>query len=287
MTPEHRPLILLTNDDGLRSPGLLAAANAVSALGDLTLVAPTQQQTGMGRGIPPPNARTVVEERWMIGGQEALVYGLPSSPALAVLYGTLALAPRRPDLVISGINYGENLGTSVTASGTLGAALQAAELGVKALAVSLETDQAYHFHHGEDVQWDAAAYFARLFAQALLNASRSPGSQLPTDVDVVKVDIPAEATVQTPWRVTRQSRQPYYETLPPAGPPPPGEMVRLDYRVNIRWETLEPDSDIWAFARDRVVSVTPLSHDLTSRVHLSELGLLLDALTAAAGYRSA
>ena len=217
----------------------------------------------------------------MIGGQEALVYGLPSSPALAVLYGTLALAPRRPDLVISGINYGENLGTSVTASGTLGAALQAAELGVKALAVSLETDQAYHFHHGEDVEWHAAAHFTRLLAQAMLNSRRAPVSQLPADVDVIKVDVPAEATAETPWRVTRQSRQPYYETLPPAVPPPPGEMVRLDYRVNIHWETLEPDSDIWALARDRVVAVTPLSHDLTSRVHLDEFRVLLDALTGA------
>jgi 5'-nucleotidase len=222
----------------------------------------------------------------MIGGQEAPVYGLPSSPALAVSYGILALAPRRPDLVISGINYGENLGTSVTASGTLGAALQAAELGVKALAVSLETDPAYHFHHGADVDWDAAAHFTRLFAQVMLNSLHSLHLQLPVDVDVIKVDVPIEAAADTPWRMTRQSRQPYYETFPPASPPPPGEMVRLDYRVNIHWETLEPDSDIWAFARDRVVSVAPLSHDLTSRVHLGELGLLLDALTAAPGDRS-
>ncbi len=65
--------------------------------------------------------------------------------------------------------------------------------------------------------------------------------------------------------MTRQSRQPYYETLPPAAPPPRGKLIRLDYRVNIEWETLERDSDIWAFAADRVVSVTPLSHDLTAR----------------------
>jgi 5'-nucleotidase len=272
MALKPSPLILLTNDDGVRSPGLQAVAHAVASLGDIMIVAPAHQQTGMGRGIPPPHSKVILEERQVFAGQETPVFGMPGSPALSVLYGVLALAQRRPDLVISGINYGENLGTSVTASGTLGAALQAAELGVKALAVSLETDQAYHFHHGKDVVWDAAAHFTRLFAETMLQV---PRSQLLADVDVIKVDVPVEATSDTVWRVTRQSRQPYYETLPPEAPPPPGEMVRLGYRVNINWETLEPDSDIWAFARDRVVSVTPLSHDLTARVDFAVVERLL------------
>lgn len=259
------PLILLTNDDGMRSPGLLAAVNAVSGLGELMIVAPARQQTGTGRGIPPPDGDEITLEHWSLGDQDVSVYGMPGSPALAVLYGVLALAPRRPDLVISGINYGENLGTSVTASGTVGAALQAAELGIKALAVSLQTDSAYHFHHGEDVEWSAAAHFTHLFAQAALKA------ELPFDVDVIKIDVPADATTDTHWRVTRQSRQPYYETLPPTTPPPPGKLMRLDYRITIDWDTLERDSDIWAFAADRVVSVTPLSHDMTARIPLAQL----------------
>jgi 5'-nucleotidase len=263
------PLILLTNDDGVHSPGLLAAVEAVADLGELLIVAPTEQQTGMGRGIPRPTSDRIAQERLRIGGRDVPAFGLPGSPALTVLYGALALAPRRPDLVISGINYGENLGTSVTASGTLGAALQAAELGIRALAVSLETDQSYHYHHGEDVDWRAAVHFTRVLAQSLLRA------ELPFDVDVIKVDVPVDATPATPWRITRQSRQPYYETLPPAVPPPPGKLVRLDYRVNVNWETLERDSDIWAFAADRVVSVTPLSHDLTARTDLAALARAL------------
>jgi 5'-nucleotidase len=268
MSVPVRPLIFLTNDDGMRSPGLLAAVEAVADLGDLMIVAPAEQQTGMGRGIPPPSSAEILEEQMTVAGRDVPVYGLFASPALCTLYGVLALSPRRPDLVISGINYGENLGTAVTASGTVGAALQAAELGIPALAVSLETDQAYHFHHGEDVTWDAAAYFTHYFATVMLHPS---GAQLPADVDVMKLDVPADATPETPWRVTRQSRQAYYETRPPVPLPPPGKMVRLDYGVNINWETLEPGSDIWAFAHDRVVSITPLSHDLTSRIDLNEL----------------
>ena len=165
MSSPVRPLILLTNDDGMRSPGLLAAVEAVADLGDLMIVAPAEQQTGMGRGIPPPSSAEILVEQMTVAGRDVPAYGLFASPALCTLYGMLALAPRRPDLVISGINYGENLGTAVTASGTVGAALQAAELGIPALAVSLETDQAYHFHHGEDVAWDAAAHFTRFFAR--------------------------------------------------------------------------------------------------------------------------
>lgn len=261
---EARPLILLTNDDGVRSPGLLAVAEAVYDLGDLLIVAPAVQQTGMGRGTPPVIGGAVTEELLRVRGQEVLAYALTGSPAQAVLYGALVLAPRRPNLAISGINYGENPGTCVTLSGTVGAALEAADLGIPALAVSLETVREYHYEHGQDVDWRAAAQITRTFTEVMLH------QQLPFDVDVLKIDVPAEATPETPWRITRQSRQPYYETFR-AGDEQENGLARLDYRVTIRWDTLEPDSDIYAFARDRVISVTPLSLDLTSRTDLATL----------------
>lgn len=272
-----RPLILLTNDDGIYSPGLRAAAAAVCDLGDLLMVAPAEQQTGMGRAVPPVPGRRVSRVGLLVGCQELPAYAVESTPAQAVTLGILALAPhlfgRRPDLVISGINYGENLGTTVTASGTVGAALQAAELGVHGLAVSLETDKAYHYNHGHDVDWAAAAHFTRLCARAML--APDGAAQLPFDVDVIKVDVPSDATAATPWRLTRQSRQPYYEVLPPDEPQLEGELPILDYRIAVDWATLDPESDIWAFARDRVVSVTPLSQDMTARAGFGTLDALL------------
>ena len=266
-----RPLILLTNDDGIHSPGLHAVAEAVCDLGDLLIVAPATQQTGMGRATPAIVNGRVTQTHLDIRCQDLIVYSMTGLPAQTVVYAVVVLAPRRPDLVISGINYGENPGTCVMGSGTVGAALQAAEFNIPALAVSLETDHRYHYHHGGDVNWQVAAHFARQFAIASLRAQR------PADVDVLKIDVPAEATTETPWRITRQSRQPYYRQFRPENARVDEERgwVHLDYDVHIYWDSLEPDSDIAAFVRDRVVSVTPLSRDLTSRVGLASLEHLL------------
>jgi broad specificity polyphosphatase/5'/3'-nucleotidase SurE len=115
------------------------------------------------------------------------------------------------------------------------------------------------------VRWDAAAHFTRYFAQRVLAAL------LPLDVDVLKIDVPADAEKDTPWRITRQARQSYYEVLPPSTLMAPGPLVELDYRIAVDWDTLGTDTDVYAFARDRVVAVTPLSQDLTSRTDLGEL----------------
>lgn len=266
---DERPLILLTNDDGIASPGLLAAAEAVCDLGELLIVAPATQQTGMGRGTPPILNGVLTLETLRVGCEDVLVYALNGSPAQTVVIAVLGIAPRRPALVVSGINYGENLGTAVTGSGTVGAALQAAELDIPGLAVSLETDKAYHYNHGEDVHWSAAAHFTRYFAQRML------AEHMPADVDVLKVDVPSDATAGTSWRVTRQARQSYYKVLPPPVRITPGPLVQLDYRIEVDWAAAGQDTDVYAFARDRVVSVTPLSQDLTSRVEFRRLEQVL------------
>jgi 5'-nucleotidase len=87
--------------------------------------------------------------------------------------------------------------------------------------------------------------------------------------------MPADATPETPWRMTRLSRQPYYHEHRAEEQSSDEALVRLDYGVQIDWETLEKGSDIYAFAHDRVVSVTPLSLDLTSRTNLAQLDRLL------------
>jgi 5'-nucleotidase len=267
---ESTPLILVTNDDGIHSPGLLAAAEAVHDLGEILVVAPKYQQTGAGRSTFAFKNVSVQEEHINVGAQMVSAFSIEGTPVQAVLYALVEVAPRKPSLAISGINYGENLGTSVTASGTVGAALEAAVFDIPSLAVSLETSKEYHYSLSPDMDFTAAAFFTRIFAQRLLSI------KLPPDVDVLKIDVPEDATEQTPWRLTRVSRQRYFHPIESGHPSSSGAST-IDYEVRVYFDALEPDSDIFALLKDRVVSVSPLTLDLSSRVDLRHLTQLLRA----------
>ncbi len=257
----HEKLILLTNDDGIQSPGLRAAAEALSQIGWVTVVAPLNQWSGAGRSLHLNNGVIHVLSH-QIGGDHWEVYAVEGTPAQSVQHGVLELVPRQPDLVVAGINYGENVGTGVTISGTVGAAMEAAAFGIPAMAISLETPKQYHTSHSTDINFTTAAHFAKKFARMILN------SKMPFDVDVMKVEVPAMATPDTPWRVTRLSRQRYFRSVKPTRTKL-SDKGSIDYQRDIQ-PGLEPDSDVAALVNDRVVSVTPLSLDLTSRVKLDE-----------------
>ncbi len=258
------PLILVTNDDGIHSPGLHAVVRAVCDLGEVIVAAPRQQQTSASRSYPPVRDKAIYREEIPINCHTVVAYGLEASPAQAVLSALLDLLPRPPDLLISGINFGENLGTGVTISGTIGAAIEAASFGVPGLAVSLETSKEFHYHLSDAVDFAAAAAFTRRFAQIVL------AGNLPPDVDILKIDVPADAQLDTPWRMVRVSRQRYHVPRP-SGRRSLSEQKGIDYGVWVDGNTLEPDSDVHALAVERVVSVSPLSIDLTARVDLSAL----------------
>ncbi len=260
--------ILLTNDDGIDSPGLLAAAEALSELGHVTVCAPSEQCTGSGRSMPPDSSGIIAVQQASVLDQERDVYAVGGTPAQVVQHGVLEIVERRPDLVVSGINYGENVGTSVTISGTIGAALEAASVAIPALAVSLETPVHQHLTHSDDVDFAAAAHFTTVFARRLLVRS------LPQDVHVLKVDVPCDATPETSWQITKLSRQRYYRPIKPE-PRPWGETFRIPYTQDTDFESYDPDSDAFVLRVKRAVSVTPLSLDLTSRILLSELQEIL------------
>jgi 5'-nucleotidase len=265
-----KPQILLTNDDGILSPGLWAAAAALSRLGFVTVTAPRDQASGMGRSLPNTSDGIIEEKQVEVNGQEWTVYSVGGSPAQTVLYGILDVMKRRPDLVVSGINYGENVATGVTISGTVGAALEGAALEIPSLAVSLEADEKYHLSYSEELSFDAAAEFTYRFAKLLLE------KKFPFDVDLLKVDVPSDATVDTPWQLTRVSRQRYYEPLATERETlsKPG---LISYREAGRFEDEPEDTDVYVLRKKRLVSVSPLSIDLTSRVNFDELDDLLRA----------
>jgi 5'-nucleotidase len=256
--------ILLTNDDGIQSPGLWAAAGALSELGYVHVAAPRDQFSGAGRSLPITSDGIIRLQEVTVNGKTWQVHAVGGTPAQAVLHAVLEILPEKPALVVSGINYGENVGTGITISGTVGAALEAASLGYPALAISLETEPGLHLSYSEEVDFSAAAYFTAYFGRMLLER------RLPPDVDVLKVDVPCNATPQTPWKITRVSRLRYYEPVPPqrASWDVPG---RVGYRMVIDSHQDSTDTDTYALRAERVVSVSPISLDLTSRVDLNEL----------------
>jgi 5'-nucleotidase len=261
--------ILLVNDDGINSPGLWAAAEALAPLGYVTVAAPRTQWSGAGRSHPGSSDGIIKTQTLHVNGQDWTVYGVGGSPAQTVLHGLFEICPQKPDLVVSGINYGENASAGLTASGTVGATLEAACLGIPALAVSLEVVKEFQFSYATHIDFSGAGYFTRLFAQKMLE------KKMPADVDILKLEVPDNADEHTPWEITRLSRQPYYHmSLTPRSDW--GKPTSIEYDVIRDGSNVEANTDNRAILVDRVVAVTPVSIDLTSRVDFGDLRKLLE-----------
>lgn len=256
-TPRRQ--ILLTNDDGVDSPGIWTAAEALSALGFVTIMAPNVQYSGAGRGHPLDTDGRIQEETLTIGAQKWLAYAINGSPAQAVMYAILDVMPQKPDLIVSGINYGENIGTDITLSGTVGAALEGAAYDIPSIAISLQITNEDYIGNSHSVDFSTAAWFCTYFAQAVLKKG------LPEDTHVLKIDVPASATPETPWRVVRCSPTRYFIPRTSGG-------RKLDEPGQIRYEMIgmdilhqHPETDAYTIQIAQEVSVAPISLDMTAR----------------------
>jgi 5'-nucleotidase len=261
----QRPLIVVTNDDGVDSPGLLAIVAAMCDIADIVVSAPLEQSSGAGTSKPPLSSCRIIAKPKQVNGQEMTFYGVEGSPLQSVQHGAIELAPRTPDLVISGINYGENIGASIIVSGTLGAAMEAAVMGIPALAVSLECPPEYVYVHG-DLDFSVAAYFTRKFALQML------ANKLPPGVDLLNINVPKDATSETLWKPTIISKYKRYALVPPHRRQlsDPGQLQGLPIDV-----TFEPNSDIHTLYKERLVSVTPLRVNATANIDIELLRSIL------------
>ncbi len=262
----NKPLILVTNDDGIVSNGLWAVVEAVLPLGEVLVVAPDRQWSGGGRSMPRDVSGRIQPAYREVDGEQVAAYAVDASPALAVDHGVVELASRKPSLVVSGINFGANLGIEVTISGTVGAAMEASAFGIPAMAVSLEMGAEHHLTGDDDADYTASKAFIQQFAEHLL------AHNLPHDVDILNINLPAGATSETAWRLTKLSRHRYF--LPIAPDRDNGE-GRPGYKLLEELDRAEVDSDVRAIALDEVVSVTPISLDLTSRVSFDAIDRVL------------
>lgn len=267
--PKKKPNILLTNDDGIDSPGLWAAAEALSEIGYVWVVAPRDQASATGRSMPVDSDGLITTQKLNVHGKEWTVYAVGGTPAQTVQHGILEIIGEKPDLVVSGINYGLNLGLGVTVSGTVGAAMEGAAFEVPSLAVSLETGKENHFSYSREVDFKCAAhfttYFARKFMAGLVNK----------EIQILKIDLPSDASLNTPWEITRLSPVRYYIPLPPkrtSWDVPGG----TDYTTPDDLEIFPHDSDVYTILVKRNISVTPMTLDMTAGVDFGELERELD-----------
>jgi len=254
--------ILLTNDDGIESPGLWAAARVLSSIGFVSVVAPRDRCSGMSRSFGRNEDGKIEKREIIVNDQEWTAYAVGATPALSVLHAVLEVMPQKPDLVVSGINYGENISTDITSSGTVGAALEAASLGIPALATSFQVNEG-EWDSYMDIDFSVASHFTCFFAEQLLE------KEMPADVDLLNLVVPQSATKSTPWQITRIAPGRYFSpyvkrkgSLDQEG--------QIDTHITVH-DDIPKDSDVYVLRKKNFVSVTPISLDLTSRVDFTIL----------------
>ena len=247
----NRPHILLTNDDGIQAPGLLALAEELSGIARLSIVAPEHNWSAAGHTKTMHKPLRVEAVTLPHAGKALVTSGSPSD---CVAMALLGLIEERPDLVVSGINLGANVGHDLTYSGTVAAAMEAVIAGVSAIAVSLDSYEA--------ADCRPAARFATILAQRVL-ASRSP---MPLLLNVNVPALPQEAIRGV--HITRLGRRLYRDALVPRRDP----RGRLYYWIGGDPPAGIPEegTDIGALAQG-YISVTPIRLDLTDYEELETL----------------
>jgi 5'-nucleotidase len=243
----RRPRILVSNDDGYFSDGIQALVDAVSPLGEVWVVAPDREQSAASHAISlhRPLRIKEIRERWFA------VDGTPTDSAYLAIHHILK--DDRPQIMVSGINHGANLADDVTYSGTVAAAMEAALLGVPAIAFSLVSHAPFDFK--------AAARFAHSLVKAALARPLPPRMLL-------NVNIPGGVEPDG-YAVTRLGRHSYgydvVENVDPRG--------RKYYWIGgSEYEHEDiPGSDCNAVHLEKRVSVTPLHLDLTDHSRLADL----------------
>lgn len=272
--------ILVTNDDGASSPGLLALKQALEPLGTVSVIAPDRNRSAIARGITIHNSLWV-EEVELADGSRA--FSTDGTPVDCVRFAALGLFDTQPDVVVSGINLGLNLGDDVTYSGTVAAALEGVLLGLPAIAVSQEPCGPALDITGEEYPYDFRAVAE--FAAALVPVAVHPDFPRKT---LMSVNAPGVAYGEvTSARVTRLGRRIYNDVLQLESE----KGGRRVYRMYGEEATHHPEegTDFDAIEQG-AMSVTPLHFDLTDVSGLDalerlDLGRLLATGVDPAGRR--
>ncbi len=252
--------VLITNDDGIEAEGLRALHRAVAALDEVepTVIAPDSNRSATARSITTRVPLTV-EEVEMDDG--SVGYATDGTPVDCVRFADLGLGGARPDLIVSGINHGSNMGDDITYSGTVAAALEGIVLGVPAIAVSQQSSELeMGFMPGRRFEFEVAAQLTAELVRHVAEAPLRPGTLL---------NVNCPGGMPSGVEITRLGKRVYQDELRPVGTDDDG---RRRYRIYGFAPSYEPEegTDLTAVAGGRV-SITPVHFDLTDRDGIGHL----------------
>lgn len=263
--------ILLTNKEGIRSPGLWAAAEELSKVGNLWISAP-DNRLRMDNQNSPSDSNCIIRP-WNEKRGNFTAFAVKGTPSDCVHHGLLEMLPCKPDLVVSGINTGSATGMDITRSGIIGAALEAANYHIPTLAVFLETCTGEPDQSGGKKDFTAAAWFCRLFATAMTGVSPDE------EVNVLKVEIPESASSTTPWEITSLSKKSLRLVIKSDCPDLSNPVSDSGRAGDL--SVFREGTDAHTVLIKEHIAVTPLTLDMTSRVDLKEFYKVLnDGITS-------
>ena len=241
-----RPLILVTNDDGINAPGIRTLISVVKNIGDVIVVAPDSPQSGMGHAITINS--TLHSSRITPKNSEIIEYSCSGTPADCVKLAINELMPRKPDLCVSGINHGSNSSINVIYSGTMSAAIEAGIEGVPAIGFSLL-----------DYSWNADFSHSKDFIRKITLNALNNG--IPKGV-VLNVNIPAVKKSEIKGiKICRQAKAYWVEEFDKRKNPLGQEYYWLTGKfVN---KDQGEDTDEWAL-KNNYISIVPVEFDLTA-----------------------
>lgn len=246
-----KPLILVTNDDGITAPGLRTLIHIMNEIGEVVVVAPDSPQSGMGHAITISDTLYCKKEKIDDGPQQE--YSISGTPADCVKFAVREILQKKPDLCVSGINHGANSSINVIYSGTMSAAVEAGLEGIKSIGFSL-------LDYSWDADFSACKDYIRKISLNVLNEKK--------ENLILNVNFPSNTKKFKGIKVCRQAKGYWEDTYDKRVSPLGKEYYWLTGNFVNQEDSKETDE--WALSQG-YVSIVPISFDMTSHQDIDKL----------------
>lgn len=248
-----KPLILVTNDDGITAPGIAALVEVMKTLGEVVVVAPDKAQSGMGHAITI-NSTLRINKVKIYGAKQE--YTCTGTPVDCIKFAINKIMHRKPDLCVSGINHGTNMSINVIYSGTMSAAVEGAIEGIPSIGFSL-TDQSI------DADFTASKKIVKSIAAKVLRHGLPSGVCLNVNIPKLKHELIKGI------KICRQARATWIEKFDERYDPNGQAYYWLTGKFE-NFDAKEKDTDVWAL-ENNYVSVVPTQFDMTAHQAIKEI----------------